>query len=113
MSDEQTDEREPTRAFDWTAGERPSQALVAAVAAECDRDPTDFAPLQTAVDADALDALFYRTSPTRDPIDGTLEFRYLDYRVEIRSHGRGYLYQLDAAERSTANDGGIAPETDG
>lgn len=62
-------------------GQRVSTAVVEAIAAEADRDPTELPPLFDTIDPDALDAIF-STQPDGTPRrDGEVVFPYAGYRV--------------------------------
>lgn len=54
--------------------------IVGAVAARTDRDPVALAPLQGAVDVDALERL---CAPGRDGADPTVSFRYEGFDVTV------------------------------
>lgn len=49
---------DPTSSYSIAASDRPSEAVITAVAAETGRDPLELPQLYAAVDPDALDALF-------------------------------------------------------
>ena len=95
MISKQIPESEPLQTFNWTTADGPSHAIVMAITEELDSEPVDFDPLHTVVDADALDSLFGQTGSTPDPVTGSVQFDYLEYRVVIKAHGRGYLYERD------------------
>lgn len=71
---------------DWTRSDGPSQAVVEAVAAVTDRDPTTMPPLYYWVDTDALDGLL-----THDGADDAAEvhvsFDYDGVDVVVASTG--------------------------
>lgn len=102
----------PARQFDWTDTERPSHAIVTAVAAEEMVDPLDLEPLQGVVDTDALNALFRPADSSSAPLPGTVRFEYLGYEVVLDSRGGGTLYEAgdhgttgsDATRRSISID---------
>lgn len=67
-----------------TGDRRPSMAVVSAVADLAGVPPHGLpVPLNDAVDADALDALFRDST-----VDGRVSFRYDGYRVIVRSDGQ-------------------------
>jgi len=69
-----------------TAEDSVTLATVAVVATAQDRDPADLAPLQSAVDTDALDALFSTAeSPTANSC--RLTFEYEGFEVTVFSEG--------------------------
>lgn len=72
----------------WTtydsARDAVSLAVVAVVASVEDCEPTDLTPLQTAVDTDALQALF-DTPADRLPTPTSTSFRYEGYEVTVSS----------------------------
>ena len=70
-------------AFD-PAAIAPSMAIVEAMAISLDTPPTELEPLVKRVDPMALDRL---VSGFDDGNDRSLEFRYLDRRVTVRSRG--------------------------
>lgn len=61
-------------------GERVTEAIVRAVADVTGRDPMDLQPLATAIDPDAVEALFPQ-SPGGDP--RSLTFHYAGCRVTV------------------------------
>lgn len=63
-----------------------STAVVRAVAEVAGVDATELPPLYTAIEPDALDAIFMPT-PEGDPRQGTVIFRYADHRVEVTAEG--------------------------
>ena len=62
----------------------PSMAIVEAMAGILDTAPTELEPLVETVDPMALDRL---VNGADEGTDRTLEFRYLDRRVTVHSHG--------------------------
>lgn len=85
----------PVHSFDWTAFESPSHAVVMAVTGESDADPVEIEPINTAIDADALDSIFLPTFSSQRPPNSRIQFDYLGYRIVLNAHGRGYLYERD------------------
>lgn len=69
----------------WDQAERPSIAVVEAVAAETDRDPTDVPPLQGRIDTDALDTLVTAANQTGDGV--VVSFEYDGVDVSLDSDG--------------------------
>ena len=67
---------------EWSADERPSTAVVRAVAAATDREPTGLEPLQNHVDVDALDALLRSGKTTLE-----MSFTYVGAHVSIDNAG--------------------------
>jgi len=67
-----------------SARDNVSLAVVAVVAAVEDCAPTDLTPLQTAVDADALQTLF-QTPVDEPPTPTSTSFRYEGYEVTVSS----------------------------
>lgn len=65
-----------------------SEAVVDAVAAAEDADPTDLTPLYTAIDPDALEALFQSRLPgPNGRAGGEIRFSYHGYVVRVSSSG--------------------------
>lgn len=69
--------------YNWHDSERPSVAIVEAVAVATNRRPTELPPLQRTVDLDAVDALL---------TDGTgallhISFRYEEMDITVRADG--------------------------
>lgn len=95
MDTQESRDAEPSHAFDWTASGTASTAVVLAVAAADDDDPTAMEPLYDVVDPDALNALFDRPNAPRARVDARFAFEYRGYRVALEATGRGYLYDLD------------------
>lgn len=102
-------EREPVETFEWTTPDGPSEALMAAISAVIDDDPTTMPPLYSVVDPDALDRLFTPSGHTAAGLAGSVEFEYHDKLVVVNASGRGYVYERDepgdrpgAAPRSSA-----------
>lgn len=64
-----------------------SEAVISAVATLTGEDPVEMPPLYTAIDPDALDALFRptRTGPRRG--DRRLEFAFNGHEVTVKSCG--------------------------
>lgn len=65
-----------------------SQTIVRAVAEAESTDPTELTPLYTAIDPDALEALF--RSPLPGPggrVDGEIRFSYHGYEVRVTAGG--------------------------
>lgn len=68
--------------------ERPSQAVVRAVADEAGVDQTDLPPLFHAIDPDALDALFRAGGrPATRRTTGAVRFSYHGYEVSVEADG--------------------------
>ena len=66
---------------------RPSIRVVRAVAAYTDTDPLELQPLQEAIDAEALDALFAPTDRRQLPGPGRVQFVYEGHEVTVFSDG--------------------------
>ncbi|WP_135533705.1 MULTISPECIES: HalOD1 output domain-containing protein [Halostella] len=65
----------------------PSTQVIESIAAAEGVDPIDLdPPLHTAIDLDALDALFSPTSGVPRP-EGRVEFEYAEYEVVVSSDG--------------------------
>lgn len=102
MAQSKSGVEDPLQTFDWTAYESLSYAVVMAAAEASDVDPVTVEPLHTAIDGDALNSLFGSTAGQQPPTRASVEFEYLDYRVVVNAHGRGYLYERsDAAATET------------
>lgn len=82
-----------TYTVDVSESETPSEAVIRAVAAVSGLDPVPSSatdnrsldPLYTAIDVEALDALF------RPGTDATVQFTYHGYAVTVHSEGRVVL----------------------
>ena len=81
-------QRTPLQTFTWDDDESASAAVVRAVAAYRGRDPTSMEPLYTAVEPDALDALF----DSRPEQNAYIEFSFAGLRVHLRADGNGKLF---------------------
>jgi hypothetical protein len=64
-----------------------SEAVVNTVARANGADSLDLPPLYSAIDSDALNAIFTRTLDRSTPAGGTVTFTYADCTVTVRSHG--------------------------
>ncbi|WP_415383466.1 HalOD1 output domain-containing protein [Halosimplex sp. TS25] len=65
----------------------PSHAVVKIVSEIGETQPTDFEPLYSAIDPQALDRLCTRHPLDSQEGDCVVEFAYLDYRVRVKSYG--------------------------
>lgn len=90
-------EDEHRRTFEWESARGPSVAVVRAVARVADVDPDEMEPLHGSVDPDALDRIFAPTGGADRRSNGSVEFDYLGYRVVVKGHGRGYVYERNRA----------------
>jgi hypothetical protein len=77
---------EVSRQFDY-ADTAPSEAVVRAVSALTDTEPTSLEPLYETVDPEALDRLVRSGDPGME-----LTIRYLDYHVTVGGDGRVAVY---------------------
>lgn len=78
------------RMFSYTlpAGETPSEGVIKTIATLEDCDPTALdTALYTAIDPDALDALFGQNGQAGTEDTGCVVFEYLDYEVTVRGNG--------------------------
>lgn len=66
--------------------DQPSLAIVAAIAAAEQRDPSELTPLHYAIDTEALDGLFSSTA-TKGQRKGCLSFPYEGFEVTVSSEG--------------------------
>lgn len=80
---------------EWSGSTRASVAVVEAVAAATGRDPSELPSLQSAVDGDALNALFGSTDRTGTEV--LVSFDYADTRVSVDSE-RGIVVWTDDEE---------------
>lgn len=80
----------PALAFDWTAAETASMAVVRAVASVLEADPLELTPIGAVVDPDALDGLF-SARRRHDGRELTVAFEYAGYLVRLSDTGNGYL----------------------
>lgn len=64
----------------------PSTAVIETVAIAADCEPTALETIATAIDPDALDAIFRPTGPSTDR-ETTVSFPYSGYLVTIRGNG--------------------------
>lgn len=76
------------------ADDRPSDAVVAAVAAVTDRDPLSLPPLADAIDPDALDGLF----ATATGPGGRVAFAFAGFDVVVTGDGGVGVYESGRAE---------------
>lgn len=88
---------------DGTVRKTPSRAVIEAVAeaegiAPTELNPPDYEPLHTAVDPEALDALFADRASGAPRSDGTVSFRYCGYRVTVDADCDVSLEALDATD---------------
>ncbi|WP_459193571.1 HalOD1 output domain-containing protein [Halosimplex sp. J119] len=70
--------------YDWQGEDTPSIAVAEAVAAVTNRSVTAIPPLQTVVDADALDVIAQSSGPTRVEVS----FSYAGTEVTVLGDGR-------------------------
>lgn len=70
--------------YDWQGGDTPSIAVAEAVAAVTNRSVTAIPPLQTVVDADALDVMAQSSGPTTVEVS----FSYAGTEVTVLDDGR-------------------------
>lgn len=81
--------------YDWERSPPPSLAVVEAVAAATDRDPTELPPLAEELDTDALDDLLTRAATEGGPT-ASATFTYAGCRVDVDSAGE-LAVAIDAA----------------
>ena len=74
-------DRDAAFVYDQGPDERPSAAVVAAVADATGESPLDMARLGTVIDTDALNILF--DSASEDPSPTTFNFEYCDVEVTV------------------------------
>lgn len=72
--------------FDWTEIERPSLAVIEAIAELTDRDIRELPPLQHSLDVEAFDALITRRQ-TNPGTDIQVSFRYEGYIITVEADG--------------------------
>ena len=72
--------------IDWTKGDQPSTAAVAAVAEVTDRDIRELSPLQSTLDVDALDTLIIRGVANSDA-DVQASFRHEGIQASVETDG--------------------------
>ncbi|MFC7138513.1 HalOD1 output domain-containing protein [Halosimplex aquaticum] len=65
----------------------PSHAVVKVVSEVCDTQPTDFEPLYSAIDPQALDRICTRHPLDSQEGDCVVEFTYLDCQITVKSYG--------------------------
>ncbi|NHN43004.1 hypothetical protein G9C85_15395 [Halorubellus sp. JP-L1] len=92
MNEDQLRAHDPVRTFEWSPADGPSRGLVEALDDHVDADVTTLPPLFDALDPDALDALFEAPAPRSDRSEGSVQFDYLGYRIQIGADGRGRIY---------------------
>ncbi|WP_226479130.1 HalOD1 output domain-containing protein [Natrinema amylolyticum] len=82
-------------------GEAISLKVVEEVADREEIDPAELQPpLHTVIDTEALDTLF-RSTPTTARGDGTIEFEYRGYKIQVDGSGEVQIgEQLSFTERS-------------
>lgn len=83
--DEETDRYHLT--FSWEDDEVVTEAVVYAIAAVTDVDPTDLPPLAANIDTDALNRIL-RPTGDRDAGDAHVSFEYYGYEITVYSYGR-------------------------
>lgn len=86
-----TDDSDPGTVllFDWTAAESVTAAVVEAVATASGEPPTSIDPLYSAIDTDALDALF-ESQPDGSMQSGLfVEFPFGETLVQLHATGEG------------------------
>ncbi|WP_049922236.1 HalOD1 output domain-containing protein [Halopiger djelfimassiliensis] len=83
----ETQESVSVTTFDPDAGERASEAVVTAVAAIADEDPSALEPLYDVVDPDALDSLVEHAKRVDDAGTHELWFTYEGFDVGVRTDG--------------------------
>jgi hypothetical protein len=71
-------------------GGSPAESVVAAIATAAGTDPLDLPPLNDAVDADALNAIFADTRGS-DQRSGSVAFEYSGYEVTVDGDGRAMV----------------------
>lgn len=97
-----------TPEYRWDGADRPSRAVVEAVAAATGREPATLSPLQRRVDTDALDSFL---TSTREPGDERLSvsFAYEGVEVTVGTGGRIDVREPEAGSGRQAGE----PTTDG
>lgn len=70
----------------WTHSEEPSTAIIEAVAAATNRDPTTMPPLYEYINVDALNSLLTSRPPNTENVT-TVSFSYEDATVQLDSSG--------------------------
>jgi len=93
-ADEPTDQY--VTAFDPADG-RPSEAVITAVAARLERDPTELSPLYDAVDPGALNELVEHAHRKSTDSVHLVWFTYEGVSVGVRSDGRIQIEDATAA----------------
>jgi hypothetical protein len=84
------DFHEPSRTYrtQFDVHTRPaSKAIVKAVTTATGKDPLELRPLYSAIDPDALDALFDAPAHSVSKQHLTVTFEYADCRVSAKAHG--------------------------
>lgn len=79
---------EETYAASFEPEDRPSESVVATIAALAGEEPTELTPLYEAVEPDAIDALVEHARRTGHPDRTRLTFAYAGYEVSVRGDGR-------------------------
>ena len=99
MPDE-SDARSPpdtdARHYDWTDSDRPSTAIVEAVADTVGRRAEEMPVLYEAVSSDALDALIAPSTRPDSPVD--ISFEYAGALVTVANNGTITVRPLTATE---------------
>ena len=88
-------ETETYRATFDSATVEPTVAVVQAMAAAEETDPSDLDPLHEAVDPDSLDRICSEAAPPRRDGNRTVEFTYQGRRVTVESLGFVEVHPLD------------------
>lgn len=95
MNVESFDGSESSVTYDADREERPSTAVVNAVAEAVGRDPTELPPLQRTIDADALDEMFGETLGGRPRTSGSVTFEYCGCSVVVLADGEVVVRESD------------------
>lgn len=84
----------PIYETEYDMSEDLTTAIVFAVAAARDIDPVDIdAKLYDIIDASALKSLFNISMEQNGPMKSSVEFRFLDTEVTVRSDGRIQVFE--------------------
>jgi hypothetical protein len=84
---------EPIATHEIAEDESVTEAVVTTVSSATNAGKTDLRPLYTAIDPDALDAIFgSRRGGTPRAGDGTIAFEYEGHDVRVGSDGRVVVY---------------------
>lgn len=87
------DTRDQSLTFEWDEVESVTREVVEAVATVTGTDPTEFEPVATTIDPDALDALFAPRDSGQRRDRGYVRFPVAGHDVTVYAHGEIVVHQ--------------------